>query len=352
MNISVVIPTYKRPAMLRAALESVRNQSRPDCIRDVIVSENSDDPGSRRACEEFPELPIRLSYHPAEIPPRPYAHFAVAVAKASGDWVALLADDDIWGRYHIEEACRALTERREAVAFFGNAAVIVDDTCDVRGAFSIRPHIAMAGSSQGCREFSVWETRDMLFETLLHVPLPMWSVVTRKATALAAMEHFHEPVVGMDADRYFIWRVGSQGPVVVGREITYLNRMHDSNDVLRFIREQPSENLAMAAEYTRRMLSDARRLGIDPLEAWRDIADRLPPSALAAFLNHDPWILKGAFDELTRQWGPGWDRGLRHRTRGNEGWRGVLREMCPPFFWRALLAGRRSFAAFAARSMS
>jgi hypothetical protein len=147
----------------------------------------------------------------------------------------------------------------------------------------------------------------------------------------------------MDADRYFLWSVGRQGPVVVGREATYFNRMHASNDVQRFIRDQPDANHAMAAEYTRRMLADAERLGIDPRAAWAEIAAALPREKLAGFLNHDPWIIPGAFEELTRQWGEGWDSGLRWTADGDRNVRTLVRELCPPFLWRGLRGARELF---------
>jgi len=341
--VSVVIPTYKRPTFLRSALASLRNQSRRDCIREVIVSENSDDPASRLVCEEFADLPIRLSYHPARQPPRPYEHFVEAVAKASGEWVGLLADDDMWGRYHVEEAVMALLDHPEAIAFFGIGVIVSDDSREVRNGFSIHPHASLPRCADAFDTAWVWEPRDTLFETLLHVPVPMWSVVTRRSTALAAMEHFREPVVGVDADRYFLWGVGCRGRVIVGREATYFNRMHANNDVRRFIRDQPDANHAMAAEYTRRMLADAERLGIDPRAAWREIAAALPREKLAGFLNYDPWIVRGSFEELTKSWGAGWDGGLRHVERPAGSLRTLTRDLCPPLLWRGLRWARQSF---------
>jgi glycosyltransferase involved in cell wall biosynthesis len=343
LAVSVVIPTYKRPAFLRSALASLRNQSRRDRIREVIVSENSDDPGSRAVCAEFADLPIRLSYHPARQPPRPYEHFVEAVAKASAEWVGLLADDDMWGRYHLEEAVTALRDHPDAVAFFGIGVIVGDDSREVRNGFSVHPHAFLPRCADAFETAWVWEPRDTLFETLLHVPVPMWSVVTRRSTALAAMEHFREPVVGMDADRYFLWGVGSRGPVIVGREATYFNRMHASNDVQRFIRDQPDANHAMAAEYTRRMLADAERLGIDPRAAWGEIAAALPRENLASFLNFDPWIVRGSFEELTRRWGAGWDGGLRQVERPAGSSRTLARDLCPPLLWRGLRWARQSF---------
>ena len=350
LEVSVVIPTYKRPEFLRPALASLRNQSLRSCIREVVVSENSDDNGSRIVCEEFTDLPIRLSYHPAEQPPRPYAHFAAAVAKATCAWVALLADDDMWGRYHLAEAVAALGAHPEAVAFFGVGLIVGDDSREVRNSYSTLPHAALRRCREGFSSAWVWEPRDTLFETLLHVPVPMWSVVTRRSTALAAMDHFREPVVGVDADRYFLWGVGRQGPVVVGREPSYFNRMHGSNDVQRFIRDQPDTNRAMSADYTRRMLADAGRLGFDPRAAWEEIAGAMPQSRLAAFLNHDPWIVESSFDELTRQWGPNWDGGLRRTPPRAGGTRNLARELCPPLVWRGLRAAWQVFAMRPART--
>jgi hypothetical protein len=66
-----------------------------------------------------------------------------AVANASGEWVGLLADDDMWGRYHLEEALAALHDHTDAVAFFGVGVIVNDDSREVRHAYSMLPHAAL-----------------------------------------------------------------------------------------------------------------------------------------------------------------------------------------------------------------
>jgi len=66
-----------------------------------------------------------------------------AVAKAAGEWVGLLADDDMWGRYHLEETVAALHDHPEAVAFFSIGVIVNDDLREVRDGFSIHPHASL-----------------------------------------------------------------------------------------------------------------------------------------------------------------------------------------------------------------
>jgi hypothetical protein len=88
MKITVSIPTYRSGAMLRSALASVQNQSLRSAIAEVIVSENSDDPGSATVAREFPDLPSR---HVVQSPPTdPATHFTLVVDLAISEWVAVL----------------------------------------------------------------------------------------------------------------------------------------------------------------------------------------------------------------------------------------------------------------------
>lgn len=98
-QLSVCIPTYKRPALLGIALRAVLAQITPALASavEVVVLDNAspdDTPAVvRGAQEDFAHVPLRYVRHAENIGPD--ANFFDAVRQARGEFVYLLSDDDI-----------------------------------------------------------------------------------------------------------------------------------------------------------------------------------------------------------------------------------------------------------------
>lgn len=115
--LSVVICTCNRPEMLEQALRSLAQQSRPDLITKIIVSENGGNRASEAVCSRFETLPIAYVY---QDPPRPLTeHLASLREHVDSPFVAILHDDDWWLPTHAEASLAALQDRG-AVAVFSN----------------------------------------------------------------------------------------------------------------------------------------------------------------------------------------------------------------------------------------
>ena len=94
-TVSTVIPTRNRPALLRAALQSVALQDVPD-MEVLVVDDASDDPQQTAAvvAEFAPRLHVRLIRLPQR---RGTGHARNAgVLAAAGEYIAFLDDDDLW----------------------------------------------------------------------------------------------------------------------------------------------------------------------------------------------------------------------------------------------------------------
>lgn len=90
VTISVVIPTYNRLPYLRAALASVREQTRPP--EEILIV----DDGSTDGTEEFARtLPAPVRYL-RQANAGPAAARNHGFRAATGDWIALLDSDDWW----------------------------------------------------------------------------------------------------------------------------------------------------------------------------------------------------------------------------------------------------------------
>ncbi|HEX5670966.1 MAG TPA: glycosyltransferase, partial [Sulfuricurvum sp.] len=99
-SISVVIATYNGSAYLREQLDSIAEQSiQPFEI--IIQDDCSNDDTVSIIQEYIPRLPIQLEINHQNIG---YIHnFELALSKASGDFIALCDQDDIWEVTKLEQ---------------------------------------------------------------------------------------------------------------------------------------------------------------------------------------------------------------------------------------------------------
>ena len=90
--VSVVIPTFDRPGYLQIALASVLAQTYRNL--EVIVCDNASPTDPSRVVAGFNDSRVHLHRHPRNIGQTP--NIVGGVAKATGDYVAILGDDDVW----------------------------------------------------------------------------------------------------------------------------------------------------------------------------------------------------------------------------------------------------------------
>jgi glycosyltransferase involved in cell wall biosynthesis len=144
MKFSVVITTYNRVTLLQRALESALNQTvscevvvADDCSSDVtqdyvkgLISE------LHAACD------YRLVYHRNEVNKGHAATVNAGVAKASGDWIKFLDDDDYLALNCLEEMAKAIALRKEAVLCSCIAAQVNELEVETRRTPSVGPGLA------------------------------------------------------------------------------------------------------------------------------------------------------------------------------------------------------------------
>ena len=121
MDVSVVIPTYNRPGLLRQTINSVLAQTVPS--REIIIVDNGTN-------DETATL-IRSTYGDAvtylKVPPEGVqAARNAGVAMANGAWIALLDDDDVWHRDYLDHV-RPVIEDGRANLIYSNFRKFVED---------------------------------------------------------------------------------------------------------------------------------------------------------------------------------------------------------------------------------
>lgn len=89
--LSICIPAYKRIDYLKRLLDSIAMQDYRDF--EVVVADDSPDNSVRELCEVYADK-FQLIYHKNEVNLGTPENWNAAIAKATGQWVKLMHDDD------------------------------------------------------------------------------------------------------------------------------------------------------------------------------------------------------------------------------------------------------------------
>lgn len=113
MDVSVVIPSRNRPALLRKAIESVLMQDH-DSIEVLIVNDGSDGPNEAEYRAIGNDYGDRVRVHDLEKTTTGHGQsygINIGVELALGSYVTFLDDDDFWTDPHHVSRCHSLIER-------------------------------------------------------------------------------------------------------------------------------------------------------------------------------------------------------------------------------------------------
>jgi glycosyltransferase involved in cell wall biosynthesis len=125
IDVSVIIPTFRRPAVLAEAIDSALRQTGVDL--EVIVRDSSDDRSAEAVVAAAADPRVRYAAHASPIPGRPAVIRNAAFAEARGRYVHFLDDDDrvLPGAYRT--LAGALDVRPKTGVVFGRIAAFGDD---------------------------------------------------------------------------------------------------------------------------------------------------------------------------------------------------------------------------------
>jgi hypothetical protein len=278
--------------MLRNCLESIALQSRKDYIKEVIVSENSSDTQSFDLAKSFSgQLPIRYIKQDNGLSPQEHGMRLSCEAKTK--YVALLADDDMWARYHLEEAYRCFHEHPSIHAYFGQPAVVSNESCfpvaRFSGSFLQVPH----DNNRTLKDFLVWDRKDAAVHCFANTPLNIWSLVALTDSFTAALHtSLGDPIYGKypSSDRLLIWRISLHGDIGVGRNISLFYRRHPQSDVQTCLRQDliktQEEDFLISMEIARQAIE----LDIDIFLAWAKEFGRAQSFGLADQIDITPQL--------------------------------------------------------------
>jgi glycosyltransferase involved in cell wall biosynthesis len=270
-DLTILVPTYKRAQMLHNCLLSIAGQSRKDLIKEVIVSENSDDMQSRPVANAFSDqLPIRYIQQRNGFTAQ--QHGIWLAQQVETKYVATIADDDMWSRYHIEEAMRCFQEYPTIHSFFGQAVVVENETCHPLNRFSGSFLQIPDSISSNLVDFRIWDRRDAAINCLANTPLNIWAVVAlADAHRFAINTAAGDPEFGKypSNDRLYIWRISLQGDIGIGRNISLFYRRHSESDIQTSFADNIQELLASDLAVSEEIARQAGLLGINTYQEWQ-----------------------------------------------------------------------------------
>jgi len=203
VKISTIITTHNRSAWLRQAIESVLAQEPCGAEVELIVVDDDSSDDTPAVVASYPSVRyLRTKQGKAS------GSREVGIARASGEWIAFLDDDDAWLPHKLKECCRVMRERPEA-RFITSAAIICDHELRPAGGAWLGPDL------NGDRD---------AYDAFLTAPVSP-SVVVMHRDVLVAVGLFDPSL--FRADDFDLWlRVASSGvrcastdePLVLYRE--------------------------------------------------------------------------------------------------------------------------------------
>lgn len=118
MRIAAIIPTHRRPALLRDAISSVLRQTRlPDEL--IVVDDVGDLQTAQFVLSQVGRAPLALRYVHNSRCPGACASRNLGALLSSGDWFAFLDDDDVWRDNFVERAAARAAERDVGLVMTG-----------------------------------------------------------------------------------------------------------------------------------------------------------------------------------------------------------------------------------------
>lgn len=113
-EITIAIPTYKRPKYLRQAIDSAINQAAPGIAYNIIVVNNDPETDMAEVQKAYEDAPVNIRFYTNEKNLGMLGNVNRCVELASGKWIAFLHDDDLLLPNYLHQIAKHLNEKDTA----------------------------------------------------------------------------------------------------------------------------------------------------------------------------------------------------------------------------------------------
>lgn len=121
--VSIVIPTYNRPQHVLLSIKSALAQTYPQI--EIIVQDNASDVDLTAAIEQLHDSRVRYYRNDRNLGAT--KNFALGLSRANGEFVGLLADDDLIAPTFVEKLVSPLIAHPDAVVSFCDVWIMNED---------------------------------------------------------------------------------------------------------------------------------------------------------------------------------------------------------------------------------
>jgi len=128
-RVSVVLVTYNRAALLNRTIEGLLHQTFADF--ELIIADDASPDETRQICEEWARRDGRVKYHRRPVNVKMPENLNLGILSSTGEYVAILHDDDIYRSDLLEKWSASLDEFPNA-AFVFNTYPVLDKDGNVR----------------------------------------------------------------------------------------------------------------------------------------------------------------------------------------------------------------------------
>lgn len=206
--ITTLLPTYRRPGLLKSAMRSVLDQTYTNLT--LLVCDNVSEDGTREVVMEFAKKDPRVRYFCQPQHVTMIENFEKAWSLVETPYYSFLCDDDFLMPWYYEEAIQAL-EKHPSAAMFAAGTLVVDE----RGKVFRETQLQHDG---------IWDVRSSKKEDITNVVAPMvlQSCLFRRGEHEKLPRDTHD--VGWDGA--VMLNVALNYPIVVSSKVVVGYRRH------------------------------------------------------------------------------------------------------------------------------
>ena len=207
--ITVIIPTFRRPKLLRRAISSVLNQTF-SAFRICVYDDASND-NTQEIVTELAETDSRVNYYCHEQNIGDVANFNYGLKKVNTPFFSFLSDDDLLLPHFFEVAMQSLSANPD-VMFYAGLTIQVDDN-------------KITDISKNGGRFGYLSPPDSLLDIVDHQL--MWNSIVFRSKVVDCVG-FLDIDVGGPADMDFEFRIAAHHPIIVSNEPSAIFMWHTS----------------------------------------------------------------------------------------------------------------------------
>lgn len=209
-DITILLPTIKRPAMIRTALDSIAGQSVLSRIARVIVSENSDSPDSESVCRDYPQLPIQYVCRGKRLGFQEHMLSLIDEAQTT-EYAAMLHDDDWWLPHHLEDSLHTLASASSASVCYSSYFLVASEQSVLKVFDNMMAWYAL-GYPKLAEYWTL--TGESLFLSILTGTPGSYSTLVAPSKILKRCDHAFRQGDIYDNDRLLTMALGIEAPVL------------------------------------------------------------------------------------------------------------------------------------------